>query len=86
MVQHEFMRFIFHQLHQLPGFVDDGYTLAPSQDSRKKCSYFNVLFLLILMRYRNGIIRYEMRLIVQGHLLVQKVLEFLAFQLFIYSM
>lgn len=72
MVQHELVGSIIHHLQQLQAFADDGFSLAPSKRRRKKTGNFNVLLDRKPMRDRNRVQRYEIRLIVERHFLIQK--------------
>ena len=74
MVKHELMRIIVHPLQKIPAFVDDGLALSPCQNSRKKCGYFDILLLIKLMRYTNGIIEDEFLTVILRRFYLQKVL------------
>lgn len=72
MLKHKLIWRVVHPAEQLITLINDGLTLAPSQNCRKKCGNFDVLFQLILVRNANRVISNKARLIIFPHLEIQK--------------
>src|SRR2546423_814589 len=62
-----------HQLHQLMGFLNNGFAIPPCKDRSKKSCNFYILFFCEQVRDTNGIIRNEGGLIVLVHFPVKKI-------------
>lgn len=68
MLKHKLIWRVIHSVKQLITFVDDRFALTPSQNCRKKCGNFDVLFNMVLMWDANRVIGDKARLIVLPHL------------------
>lgn len=68
MLKHKLIWRVVHPVKQLITFINDRFALPPSQNCRKECGNFDVLFNMVLMWDANRVIGDKARLIVLPHL------------------
>lgn len=74
-VQDKLVGIVIHAPEEIGAFVDDGFALPPSQNCRKECGNFDILFFLKTVGNADGIILDEVGAVVFADLDVQVIPE-----------
>ena len=73
MLEHKVIRIIIHAVKQVRALVNDSFSLAPSQNCRKKCGNFDVLFLRKPVGNTYRIVGYKGRPVILINFEIQKI-------------
>ena len=73
MLDHKVIRIIVHAVEQVRALVDDRFSLPPSQNCRKKCGNFDVLFLRKPVGNTYRIVGYKGRPVILINFEIQKI-------------
>ena len=73
MLDDKVIRIIVHAVEQVRALVNDSFSLAPSQNCRKKCGNFDVLFLRKPVGNTYWIVGYKGRPVILINFEIQKI-------------